>query len=206
MSKRWITEHKHDYYYKKAKKMDYRCRASFKLIQIDDKFKLLKRNAIVADLGAAPGGWLQVVKERVGGKGKVVGVDLQEIEPIEGVETIQGDMRKEETVVEMLEALGGKADVVLSDMSPKISGNYSMDHARSVDLCEHALEFAQKVLKPGGCLVLKIFEGDMMADVMKLVKASFKEVKLFGPEASRSSSSEIYIIAKDYIGASIRKS
>jgi len=206
MSKRWIAEHKHDYYYKKAKKMDYRCRASFKLIQIDDKFKLLKRNAIVADLGAAPGGWLQVVKERVGGKGKVVGVDLQEIEPIEGVETIQGDMRKEETVVEMLEALGGKADVVLSDMSPKISGNYSMDHARSVDLCEHALEFAQKVLKPGGCLVLKIFEGDMMADVMKLVKASFKEVKLFGPEASRSSSSEIYIIAKDYIGASIRKS
>jgi 23S rRNA (uridine2552-2'-O)-methyltransferase len=103
--------------------------------QIDDKFKLLKKGAVVADLGAAPGGWLQVAAERVGRKGKVVGVDMQCIEPIEGVETVQGDMRKEETVMDMLEALGGKADVVLSDMSPNISGSYSMDHARSVDLC-----------------------------------------------------------------------
>ncbi len=180
--------------------MDYRSRASFKLIQIDDKFKLLRKGAVVADLGAAPGGWLQVAAERVGPRGKVVGVDLQPIEPIEGVETVQGDMRKEETVMDMLEALGGKADVVLSDMSPNISGSYSMDHARSVDLCEHALEFAEKVLRPGGALVLKIFEGDMMQDFMKLVKARFKEVKLFGPDASRASSSEIYVIAKNFAG------
>ena len=200
MSKRWMTERRNDPYSKAAKKMDYRSRASFKLIQIDDKFKLLKRGAVVADLGAAPGGWLQVAAERVGPKGKVVGVDLQPIEPLEGVETVQGDMRKEDTVTDMLEALGGKADVVLSDMSPNISGSYSMDHARSVDLCEHALEFAEKVLRPGGALVLKIFEGDMMADFMKMVKTRFKEVKLYGPEASRASSSEIYIVARDFIG------
>ncbi|MDD1746418.1 MAG: RlmE family RNA methyltransferase [Methanomassiliicoccales archaeon] len=199
MSKRWMTERRNDPYSKAAKRMDYRSRASFKLIQIDDKFKLLKRGAVVADLGAAPGGWLQVAAERVEPKGKVVGVDLQPIEPIEGVETVQGDMRKEETVLDMLEALGGKADVVLSDMSPNISGSYSMDHARSVDLCEHALEFAEKVLRPGGAMVLKIFEGDMMQEFLKRVKSSFKEVKLYGPDASRASSSEIYIIARDFI-------
>lgn len=194
-----MTERRNDPYSRAAKKMDYRSRASFKLIQIDDKFKLLKRGAVVADLGAAPGGWLQVAAERVGPRGKVVGVDLQYIEPIEGVVTVQGDMRKEETVLDMMDALGGKADVVISDMSPNISGSYSMDHARSVDLCEHALEFAEKVLKPGGSLVMKIFEGDMMQDFMRQVKARFKVIKLYGPEASRASSSEIYIIAKDFI-------
>ena len=199
MSKRWLDERRRDPYYRKAKQMDYRSRASFKLIQLDDKFRLLRPGAIVADLGAAPGGWLQVAKERVGARGKIVGVDLQGIEPIEGVITIRGDMRKDETVAEMLEALGGKADVVLSDMSPSISGNYSMDQARSVDLCEHALAFAEKVLKPHGSLVMKIFEGDMMQDFLKLVKSKFKEVRLGAPDASRSSSSEIYIVAKGYV-------
>jgi len=199
MSKRWLDERRRDPYYRKAKQMDYRSRASFKLIQLDDKFRLLRPGAIVADLGAAPGGWLQVAKERVGVRGKIVGVDLQGIEPIEGVITVRGDMRKDETVAEMLEALGGKADVVLSDMSPSISGNYSMDQARSVDLCEHALEFAEKVLKPHGSLVMKIFEGDMMQDFLKLVKSKFKEVRLGAPDASRSSSSEIYIVAKGYV-------
>jgi 23S rRNA (uridine2552-2'-O)-methyltransferase len=199
MSKRWLDERRRDPYYRKAKQMDYRSRASFKLIQLDDKFRLLRPGAIVADLGAAPGGWLQVAKERVGARGKIVGVDLQGIEPIEGVITVRGDMRKDETVAEMLEALGGKADVVLSDMSPSISGNYSMDQARSVDLCEHALAFAEKVLKPHGSLVMKIFEGDMMQDFLKLVKSKFKEVRLGAPDASRSSSSEIYIVAKGYV-------
>ena len=199
MSKRWLDERRRDPYYRKAKQMDYRSRASFKLIQLDDKFRLLRPGASVADLGAAPGGWLQVAKERVGVRGKIVGVDLQGIESIEGVITVRGDMRKDETVAEMLEALGGKADVVLSDMSPSISGNYSMDQARSVDLCEHALAFAEKVLKPHGSLVMKIFEGDMMQDFLKLVKTKFKEVRLGAPDASRSSSSEIYIVAKGYV-------
>lgn len=198
MSKRWMNEHRRDHYYRKAKQLDYRSRASFKLIQIDEKFNLLKPGAVVADLGAAPGGWLQVAAERVGSKGRVVGVDLQEIEPIEGVITIQGDMRKDETVQDMLEALGGRANVVLSDMSPNISGSYSMDHARSIDLCEHALEFAEKVLLPNGSLVMKVFEGDMMPDFLKRVKERFANVRLTAPDASRSSSSEIYIVAKGF--------
>ncbi len=200
MSKRWMSEHRRDHYYRKAKQLDYRSRASFKLMQIDDKFKLLKPGSIVADLGAAPGGWLQVAAERVGSKGRVVGVDLKEIEPIEGVVTIQGDMRKDETVQDMLEALGGPADVVISDMSPNISGSYSMDHARSIDLCEHALEFAEKVLRPNGSLVMKVFEGDMMQDFLKRVKERFVEVRLTAPEATRTSTSEIYIVAKGYKG------
>ncbi len=201
MSKRWLAERRHDAYYRKAKQLDYRSRASFKLIQIDDKFHILRPGAVVTDLGAAPGGWLQVAAERVGPKGKVIGVDLQPIEPIEGVVTLQGDMRKDDTVTDVLELLpGGMADVVLSDMSPNISGSYAMDHARSVDLCEHALEFAERVLRKNGSLVMKIFEGDMMNNFLKVVKAKFKEVRLFAPEASRSSSSEIYIIAKGFTG------
>ncbi|MDD1773437.1 MAG: RlmE family RNA methyltransferase, partial [Methanomassiliicoccales archaeon] len=134
MSERWLAERRRDYYYKKAKDMDYRSRASFKLKQIDERFHILRRGAKVVDLGAAPGGWLQVARESVGPAGKVVGLDLQSIEPIEGVSTIRGDIREEQTVQELLSLIGGKADVVLSDMSPNISGNYSTDHARSVEL------------------------------------------------------------------------
>jgi 23S rRNA (uridine2552-2'-O)-methyltransferase len=202
MSKNWLQARRRDYFYRKAKEMDYRSRASFKLIQIDDKFHILRPGKTVVDLGAAPGGWLQVAAERVGDRGRVVGVDLVHIDPIEGqmVETIRGDIRKLETVDKLIYILGGKADVVLSDMSPNISGQYSMDHARSVELCEHALNFAKKTLVFGGNMVVKIFEGDMMHDFMKQMKANFDEVKLHCPSASRSSSSEIYIIAKGFNG------
>lgn len=200
MSKRWLAERRRDYYYKKAKEMEYRSRASFKLKQIDEKFHILRRGAKIVDLGAAPGGWLQVAKESVGPGGKVVGLDLQSIEPIEGVSTIRGDIREEKVVEEMLMTVGGKVDVVLSDMSPNISGNYSMDHARSVELCHHGLAFAMKVLKKGGSMVMKIFQGDLMNEFMSEVKDHFGEVRLHGPKASRSSSSEIYIIARGFSG------
>jgi len=200
MSKRWLKERKNDFYYKKAKKLDYRSRASFKLMQIDDRFQVLPRGGAVADLGAAPGGWLQVAKERVGPQGKVVGVDLQRIEPLEGVATIQGDITRPETVERLKELLGGNADTILSDMSPNISGSYEMDHARSVELCTHALNFARQTLKEGGSLVMKIFEGDMMKDFLAEVRSSFATVKLHSPKASRSSSSEIYIIARGFRG------
>jgi 23S rRNA (uridine2552-2'-O)-methyltransferase len=200
MSKNWMAARRRDYFYRKAKELDYRSRASFKLIQIDDKFKVLGPRKIVVDLGAAPGGWLQVAAERVGDKGIVIGVDLESIDPIEGttVQTIRGDIRKPETVEKLLYMTDGKVDVVLSDMSPNISGSYSTDHARSVELCEHALKFAKSTLVEGGSLVMKIFEGDMMRDFMKEVKVNFEEVKLYGPQASRSSSSEMYIIAKGF--------
>ncbi|OPY26083.1 MAG: Ribosomal RNA large subunit methyltransferase E [Methanomassiliicoccales archaeon PtaU1.Bin030] len=200
MSKRWLKERRQDFYYRKAKQLNYRSRASFKLHQIDERFGIFQEGGSVVDLGAAPGGWLQIAKERVGPKGKVVGVDLQHIAPLEGVSTIRGDMTRPETVEELRSLLGGKADTVISDMSPNISGSYSMDHARSVDLCTHALEFARRTLRPGGSLVMKIFEGDMMNDFLSEVKKSFSSVRLHSPKASRSSSSEIYIVAKGFKG------
>lgn len=200
MSKRWLAERRNDYYYKKAKKMDYRSRAAFKLKQIDDRFHILRKGARVVDLGAAPGGWLQVAREVVGPTGKVVGLDMQSIEPIDDVIVIRGDIREEETVNELFSQIGGKVDVVLSDMSPHISGSYSMDHARSVELCNHGLAFASKVLKKRGCMVMKIFQGDLMQDFLAEVRKHFGEVRLHGPKASRSSSSEIYIIAKGFLG------
>lgn len=199
MSDRWLAERKREHYYRLAKKLNYRSRASFKLAQIDEKFHIFRQGDAVTDLGAAPGGWLQIAKERVGETGKVVGVDLQKIEPLEGIQTIRGDMLKPETAEKLKELLGGKADVVISDMSPNISGSYCMDHARSVELCTYALNFARQVLKPKGNLVMKIFEGDMMKGFLNDVRSSFQVVKLHSPKASRDSSSEIYIIAKGFI-------
>jgi 23S rRNA (uridine2552-2'-O)-methyltransferase len=198
MTKRWLHTRRSDYYYKKAKQMDYRSRAAFKLKQIDSRFHLFRKGYRVADLGAAPGGWLQIAKEAVGPSGKVVGVDLQTIPPIDGVETIRGDLRKEETVGRLLQVLGGEADVLLSDMSPNISGNYSTDHARSVGLVETALGIAKVTLRPGGSFVAKVFEGDMIGDLRRVVESCFKEVRLHSPKASRSSSSEIYIVARGF--------
>ncbi len=198
MSKNWMQERRRDYYYRKAKQLDYRSRASFKLIQLNDRFNLFKPGMTVVDLGAAPGGWLQVVAERVGPKGKVVGVDLQPIEPIEGVQTIKGDIRKQEVMDELLALTGGKVDVVLSDMSPNITGSYSMDHARSIELCEMALSFALSTLSRNGKLVFKMFEGDMSRDLVAEVQKHFETVKRYSPEASRSASSEIYVVAKGF--------
>lgn len=134
----------------------------------------------------------------MGPKGKVVGVDLQHIEPLEGVATFRGDITRPETVERLKELLGGKADTIISDMSPNISGSYSLDHARSVELCTHALNFARQTLKPGGSLVMKIFEGDMMPEFLNEVRKSFSTLKLHSPKASRSSSSEIYIVARGF--------
>jgi 23S rRNA (uridine2552-2'-O)-methyltransferase len=200
MSKSWLIERRHDFYYRKAKQLNYRSRASFKLHQINERFAIFRPGMSVVDLGAAPGGWLQIAKERVGPQGKVVGVDLQHIAPLEGVSTIKGDMTKQETVDELMALLDGKADVVISDMSPNISGNYSIDQARSVDLCTHALDFARQTLRPGGSLVMKIFEGDMINEFLVGVRRSFASVRLHSPKASRSSSSEIYIVAKGFRG------
>lgn len=198
MSKNWLQERRRDYYYRKAKQLDYRSRASFKLIQINDRFNLIRPGSTVVDLGAAPGGWLQVAAERVGPKGKVVGVDLQPIEPLEGVQTIKGDIRSQAVRDELLALTGGRVDLVMSDMSPNISGSYSMDHARSIELCEMALDFAMRTLSPGGRLLVKMFEGDLSNDFLAEVKKHFATVKRFSPEASRSSSSEIYVIAKGF--------
>ncbi|MDR0778397.1 MAG: RlmE family RNA methyltransferase [Methanomassiliicoccaceae archaeon] len=204
MTKRWLSERKQEKYYKLAKKYDYRSRASFKLIQMDDRFGIFEDGNSVVDLGASPGGWLQVAKERVG-DGKVVGVDLRPIKPIDGVITIIGDITAEETMKELLEKLGGKADVVLSDMAPNIGGHYSTDHARSIHLCTYAIDVADRVLKKDGIMVIKVFMGDMFPTIREEMEKRFHIVKVHEPDASRSTSSEVYVLGGGFKGIRPKK-
>jgi 23S rRNA (uridine2552-2'-O)-methyltransferase len=196
---RWYTEKKKEHFYKEAKKTGYRARSAFKLLQIQLRFKLIPKNGIVVDLGAAPGGWSQVAKEIVGEQGIVIGVDLSSIQPLENVQFIQGDITQTETVEHIKNLMNSrKADSVLSDMSPDISGCYSVDQARSAWLCECALHVAEQILKPDGHFICKIFEGEDTKTFIEKVKCRFRVVKTFSPEASRKSSSEIYIIGKSF--------
>jgi len=200
MTKRWLSEHRQEKYYRLAKKLDYRSRASFKLMQIDDRFGIFREGDSVVDLGASPGGWLQVAKERTGADGKVIGVDLRPIRPIEGVITILGDITVKGTMDELFERFGGKADVVLSDMAPNVGGNYSTDHARSIHLCTFAIDVADSILKKNGKMVIKVFMGDLFSTVREEMERRFQSVKVHSPDATRSTSSEVYIIAKGFRG------
>ena len=196
---RWVAERRNEHYYKLAKKLNYRSRASFKLIQIDNRFGIFKPGDAVVDLGACPGGWLQVAQERTWPNGRVVGVDLRYIKPLEGVETFIGDITEDATMIELLRRFGGQADVVLSDMAPNITGHYSMDHARSVNLCMFAVDVCDRILKKGGKLVMKVFYGDMFNDLRKVLEGRFASVKVHSPDASRPTSSEVYIICKGFL-------
>ena len=194
---RWYSEKKREHFYKEAKRVGYRARSAFKLKQIQEKFKILKKGNTVIDLGAAPGGWSQVAKEIVGEKGTVSGIDISPIKPISGITFLQGDMTKDTSIQELINIVGEKkADVVLSDMSPDISGTYSMDHARSIFLSEQALITAELVLKPGGNFICKVFSGEELQDFVQKINKRFRNVKCFSPDASRKSSSEIYIVAR----------
>lgn len=196
---RWYTEKKKEHFYQEAKRVGYRARSAFKLQQIQRRFHLIPKDGIIVDLGAAPGGWSQVAKELVGDKGLVIGADLSTIRPLEGVLFIQGDVTKPETIQQIMQEMHGKkADVVLSDMSPDISGNYSVDQARSAWLCYCALNAALQILRPGGHFLCKIFEGEDTKTFFEKVKRHFMIVKSFSPEASRKSSSEVYIVAKSF--------
>ncbi|AKB19693.1 MULTISPECIES: 23S rRNA (uridine(2552)-2'-O)-methyltransferase [unclassified Methanosarcina] len=199
-----MARDRRDYYYHQAKEDGYRSRASFKLKQINDKHKIINRGDSVVDLGAAPGGWLQVAKELSGGK--VLGVDLQRITPIEGVETIVGDINADTTIQKIIKIVGAKgADVVICDAAPNLSGNWSYDHARSIELTTSALECAKKILKPKGNFVVKVFQGDMFNDYLDKVRDNFVRVKAYSPQASRSQSAEIYVIGKKFLTAPFRR-
>jgi len=184
-----------DYFYRKAKDEGYRSRAAFKLKQINERFNIIKKRDTVVDLGAAPGGWLQVAKELSGGK--VVGVDILPIEEIEGVQMIKGDIRLDSTVEKIRESIKKEgADVVICDAAPNLSGNWSYDHARSIDLASSALECARKLLKPEGRFAVKVFQGDMFPEFLDKVRRYFGKVRAFSPEATRKQSAEIYVIGK----------
>ncbi len=196
---RWYQEKKKEHFYKQAKKEGYRARSAYKLLQIQKRFHLISPGDLVVDLGAAPGGWSQIAHSLVQPNGFVVGVDLETIKPFEDVVFIRGDMTKDETIQAILQTVDFRpVNVVLSDMAPDISGNYSMDHARSIYLCNQALKTAQTVLVKNGSFACKVFMGDMLQDFVSEVKGLFKQVKQFSPKASRKSSSEQYIIARSY--------
>jgi len=192
-----------DYYYRLAKEEGYRARSAFKLLQINEKFHIIKRGDSVVDLGAAPGGWLQVARKLSGGK--IVGLDLEEIEPIPEVVTLRADITAEGTAKLALAALGGSADVVICDAAPNLSGAWDMDHAVSVDLARSALSMAKKLLKPRGNFVVKVFQGDMFPDFLHEVKREFASVQAHSPPASRKESAETYIVAKKLLSGPVRK-
>ncbi len=195
-----------DDYYNRAKQEGYRARSAYKLQQLDETANLFDDGDTVVDLGAAPGGWLQVAAERVGPQGKVVGVDLQRIDDLEAhqVSTIPGDMTEEETRDRLRRELGGaQADVVISDMAPNMTGEYELDHARSVHLARIAYETAEEILAPGGDFVAKVFQGKDLESLEADIEESFQYVRRVNPEASRDASSEVYLVAKGYTTAPV---
>ena len=182
-----------DAFQRRARREGYRARSVYKLMDIQKRSKIFRKDDTVLDLGAAPGGWSQIALEYIGEDGKLVGVDLQHILPLKGAQFLQGDIREPETRKE-LEKLVPKADVVLSDMSPNLSGNYSVDQARSVELSTLALEIASE--RKAKSFVVKVFEGSDFQDFRKAVIDEFGSVRTLSPEASRKQSSEVYLIAK----------
>ena len=192
-----------DHYYRLAKEEGYRARSAYKLLQINEKFHIIKRGDAVVDLGAAPGGWLQVAAKLSGGI--VVGVDIEEILPIPGVVTIQADITEERTVELVKDALGGDADVVICDAAPNLTGAWDMDHAVSVDLARSALKMAKKILKPKGNFAVKVFQGDLFLDFLNDVRREFSSVQAHSPPASRKESAETYVVAKKMLTAPVRK-
>ena len=197
-----------DDYYNRAKQQGYRSRASYKLKQIDEDAAIFERGDTVVDLGAAPGGWLQIAAEAVGEGGTVVGVDLQRIDDFEeyDVETIRGDMTKERTQHYLREAVGERgADVVVSDMAPNMTGEYSLDQARSVHLARQAFAVAEELLAPGGDFVVKVFQGRDLDAFREEVEAAFEYVRTMSPPASRDASSEVYLVAKGRVTAPVEE-
>ncbi len=198
-SKKWILRQLNDPLVKKAQSMGYRSRAAFKIIEIDAKFKIFKKNKIVVDLGAAPGGWSQIAAEKCG-HGKVFGIDLLEIAPIEGVELIQKDFLDEDAPEKLLNLIKEKTsrqkcDILLTDMAANTSGDKKVDHLRIITLLEEALYFGEKILNKNGIFVGKIFQGGGSDEILQGLRKNFKTVKYFKPESSRKDSKETYLIA-----------
>jgi 23S rRNA (uridine2552-2'-O)-methyltransferase len=196
LPKAWVQDRKRDYYYKKAKEEKYRSRATYKLFQAVQKYHFIKKGDVVIDLGAAPGGWIQAAREIVGSKGFVLGVDLKSIEPFPqpNVRTIIDDITEQETSQRIFEMLPRKADVVISDASPNISGIWEVDHARQIDLAQQSLKIALETLRPFGNFFVKVFQGDMLNDFIKKLEKHFEITRVIKPKASRAKSSEIFVL------------
>ena len=202
-STRWLQRQLNDPYVAEAKRQGLRSRSAFKLMQMDDQHGFLTPGAYVVDLGAAPGGWSEVAAKRVKsveGKGKVVAIDMHDIEPIAGVTFLHADFYDDDAPDRLKEALGGPADVVMSDMAAHASGHRKTDHLKIIALCEVALDFACDVLKPGGVFLAKVLRGGTEHELLAVMRKSFRSVAHLKPDASRADSAELYVLAKDFRG------
>ncbi|EHL29337.1 23S rRNA (uridine(2552)-2'-O)-methyltransferase RlmE [Legionella drancourtii] len=198
-SKRWLQEHFDDVYVKKAQAEGYRSRAVYKLKEVDEKESLLKPGMTVVDLGAAPGGWTQYVSERMQGRGHIIALDILPMDSLPDVDVILGDFREDEVLQKLMNLIPERSvDLLLSDMAPNMSGTTAIDIPRAMYLVELAFDFAEKMLKPGGSMLIKVFHGSGFDELVKQAKASFDRVVIRKPSASRARSKETYLLAKGY--------
>jgi 23S rRNA (uridine2552-2'-O)-methyltransferase len=200
-SRRWLDEHFSDHYVKESQRLGYRSRACFKLLEIQEKDKIIKQGMKIVDLGAAPGGWTQVCTQILKGNGRMIALDRLAMDPLEDVTFIEGDFTEDEVYQHLLDALNGdQVDCVLSDMAPNLSGQKAIDEPKALYLAELALEFCQQNLKPGGTFLLKFFQGQGFDQYYKTVKSQFDKVMTRKPKASRDRSKEVYVLAKGFRG------
>ena len=198
-SKKWLQERARDKYVKKSKQAGFRSRASFKLLEIQEKDRFIKPGMIVVDLGSSPGGWSQAAKILVGDKGSVLATDILPMAPISGVKFIQGDFTEDAVFGDLIEKVGGDSvDLVISDMAPNITGIRAIDQPGSMHLAELALDFARSILREGAYFLVKVFEGDGIGEFKQILANEFEKVKVRKPKASRSRSREIYLLAEKY--------
>jgi 23S rRNA (uridine2552-2'-O)-methyltransferase len=198
-SRRWLKEHEDDAYVQRARQDGYRSRAVYKFLEINDKDRLVKLGMTVVDLGAAPGGWSQVVAQLVGKKGQVIAMDILPMEPLDNVEFLQGDFREQEVLDQLLAMIGdARVDLVISDMAPNISGMEAVDQPRAMYLAELALDMARQVLKPGGDFLVKVFQGVGFDEYLRDMRSSFDKVITRKPKASRPRSREVYLLARGF--------
>ena len=193
-----LADARRDPYRKLAKENNYRSRAVYKLSQLNKSHHILKQGMKIVDIGAAPGGWLQFASKISGSKGKVIGIDVKEIEPISNVIIINGNVEDEQMVTLLSKYLEGKADIVLSDLAPNVSGLWEMDHLKQIDLTMKAVEITKKILKVNGNALYKVFQGEATPEFITYVKGIFSAVHITKPDASRKQSSEIYLLCKQF--------
>jgi len=194
MGKAWVKARRHDRFYRAAKRQEYRSRAAIKLSQIDLRYGVFGAGDVVVDLGASPGGWSQIARERTGPKGRVIAVDAVPMAPLEDVEFLRGDFSDPVVRTAIYERLRRPADVVMSDMAPRLSGNRALDVARALELADSALTFAVRALRPGGAFLVKVFQGDGYPAFVRSVREHFEAVKGVKPSASSPRSAEIYVL------------
>ena len=195
-----LSDARKDHYRKLAKDKGYRSRSAYKLLQLNNSYHIFRQRNKVIDLGCAPGGWLQVAIKEVGSCGKVIGIDLKEVKPLEGAIILHGNIEDHRIIDGVIKILNSKADVVLSDLSPNVSGIWGIDHARQISLTKSAFSVAQKILKENGNAIFKVFEGDLLNEVKDDLNSNFHKVLLTKPGASRQQSSELYIVCLKFRG------